>query len=239
MNYHAEQSAGHYDFDLEYPDGSRAAVEVTTSTDEMHEATAAAITNRRKGGSFVRAKKCRKDWIVHPLPSANINRIRSLVDECLADIEADGLDRFTSMIDSDDYHSVARIFRELEIEGGSVVRWKNSVQINIALPGGGGFVKPDNFQKAIRLEAFKLDNRKKLGSSGFSERHLFVYVSPRNFLAWTVLFDGEPPAEFLPLPDEVSDVWAVTSAGQKDQYKVWKGNANAGWQSLGVVSAKC
>lgn len=236
MDYRIDQSAGGYDFDLLYPDGISAILEVTTSTDKVQESTVAAITNKRKGGSFIQAKKCRKDWIVHPVSSANINKIRAQADEYLADIEADGLEKFFSPIDAVDYPSVVRISRELGIEGGSVVKWKNSVQIGIALPGSGGFVSAQNLQNAIQVEAYKADNRRKLGSVVVPERHLFVYVSPRNFLAWAAMLDGEPPADPPPLPEEITDVWAVTSSGQKDQFKVWRGAREGSWQNLGLLS---
>jgi hypothetical protein len=235
MNYRTDQSSGSHDFDLEHPDGTCAAVEVTISTDQSREAIVAAITNARKGGAFIQANLCRKDWWVHPTPNANINRIRAHVDKCLAAIEADGLDRFISPIDSDSFLSVERIYTELMIESGSVMKWKNPGQIGISFPSGGGFVVPENLQKAIELEALKCDNRRKLGSVGTSERHLFVYVSSLNFLAWTALVDGDMPTEVPQLPDEITDVWAVTGAGQKDKYTVWRASKGAQWQHVGVL----
>ena len=107
MQYHINQSAGSHDFDLKYSDGTYAAVEVTISTNQIREATVAEITHPRKGGAFIKATLCRKDWFIHPLPTASINRIRALADVYLAAIEADGLDKFIGPIDSDSYLSVA------------------------------------------------------------------------------------------------------------------------------------
>ena len=235
MRYHTDQSAGSHDFDLEYSDRAQAALEVTISTNQSREATVAAISDVRKGGAFIKANLCRKDWWVHPAPNANINRIRAQVDEYLAAIEADGLDRFIGPVDSDAYLSVERIYTDLLIEGGSVMKWKNPGRIGISYPGDGGFVVPENLQKAIEREALKGDNRRKLGSAGTAERHLFVYISSQNFLAWAALTDGDMPDNTPQLPDEITDVWAVTGAGQKDKYIVWRASKGAQWQNLGLV----
>ena len=236
MHFRLAQSNGEHDFDLEYPDGVQAAVEVTTSTIQSREAKFAQITDKRKGGNFVKGKLCHKDWLVHPLPKANIKLIRAKVDEYLAAIELDGLDSFFSPIDADSFVSVSKIYTDLSIERGGVMKWKNSGQIGISLPGDGGFVVAEKLQKAIELEALKSDNRRKLGTVHASERHLFVYVSPLNFLAWTVLIDGDMPTNAPQLPDEITDVWAATGAGQKDKYVVWRASKGSLWKNIGLVS---
>lgn len=236
MHFQTDQSAGCHDFNLEYSDGAVVAVEVTTSTEQSQEATVAAITDPRKGGAFIKTTLCQKDWYIHPLPNANINRIRALADKYLYDIEAEGLEHFFSGMDTGYYSSVDRIYEELGIERGRVARWKVSGQIGIATPGGGGFVMPENLQKAIEIEASKPDNCKKLRLAGTLERHLFVYVSSLNFLAWIALAEGDMPTEPPNLPDEITDVWAVTEAGRKDQYVVWKAANKTGWQNVGLIS---
>ena len=81
MRYQREQSSGEYDFDLVYSDGRVAAVEVTASVDEALERTTARIRDKRRGGPFVPTMKCQNDWLVHPLPDADIRIIRRDVDE--------------------------------------------------------------------------------------------------------------------------------------------------------------
>jgi hypothetical protein len=236
MHFQTDQSTGRHDFNLEYSDGGVAAVEVTTSTEQSQEATVAAITDPRKGGASIKTKLCQKDWYIHPLPNANINRIRALADEYLYVIETDDLEHFFSGMDAGYHSSVDRIYNELGIESGRVARWKVPGQIRIATPGGGGFVMPENLQKAIESEASKPDNCKKLGLADTSERHLFVYVSSLNFLAWAALIEGDMPSEPPELPNEITDVWAVTGAGRKDQYVVWKATREARWQNVGLIS---
>ena len=236
MHYHADQSTGKHDFNLEYPDGMTSAVEVTISTDPNQEATVAEIMDKRKGGAAIKAILCQKDWYIHPVPNARIKRIRELADKYLYDIEADGLENFFGATDSNYYPSVDRISQDLGIDHGRVVRWKTPGYIRMATPGAGGFVMPENFQKAIETEAFKKDNRRKLIAAGTSERHLFVYVSSLNFLPWVTLIEGDMPTEPPQLPEEVTDVWAVTGAGKKGTYVVWKADKKTAWQSFGVVS---
>jgi hypothetical protein len=216
----------------------RSPLEVTASADERNEATTAAILEPRKGSPFIKAGRCRKDWLVHPLPTANINKVRAHIDRYLADIEATGLERFFSPIDSDLYPSVERIYEDLAIEGGSVARWKEPGQIGMTLPGGGGLVTTEHLQMAIKVEAFKEDNRRKLGSAGTKERHLFVYVHPGNFLPWVALRDEDPPPEPPHLPPEVTHVWAVAEFGQPAHCVVWSARRNMQWEKLGIITSR-
>jgi hypothetical protein len=66
MHYRESQSLGEHDFDLEYPTGTKAPLEVTVSTDEAAEATRAAILRSRRGGPLVPRVQCAHDWYVHP-----------------------------------------------------------------------------------------------------------------------------------------------------------------------------
>jgi hypothetical protein len=67
----------------------------------------------------------------------------------------------------------------------------------------------ERLQQAIEVEAKKNDNRRKLVASGCDERHLFVYVDRRNYLAWVALVDGNVPEKGPSLPNEITHVWAV------------------------------
>jgi hypothetical protein len=236
MHYHDDQSRGHYDFDLEYPDGAVAAVEVTVSTNEQLEHTSAAILDSRKGGTFVAAKKTRNGWWVHPMPGANINKIREQVDEYLAAIESEGLLRFFSYTDASSFPSVARILYDLRIEGGSVIKWKTPNCIRIGLPTVGGLVSGERVQQAVEAEANKEDNRRKLGSCGCDKRHLFVYIDHRNFLAWVALVDEQPPQLAPSLPIEITNIWVATHTRSANEIVVWKAERGEKWQNLGVLA---
>ena len=195
MHFQEVQDAGQHDFDLLLPEGEIAAVEVTASADQELECTLAAIRALAKRGSFVPTSKCKRDWTVHPLKEAKIANIRKRVDTYLAAIEAAGLERFFSQRHAAEYPSVMRIFCDLRIEAGFVTKWKKPGQICIAPPGGGGRVNASEVQDAVFQEASKRDNRRKLSKSGRRQRHLFVYVHPRNYLPWVSLVDTCPPRD--------------------------------------------
>ena len=110
MEYRANQSPSVHDFDLPYPDGRTVAMEVTASVDQTGEETNAAILDKKKGGPAVKTKLCRKDWYIHPEPTASINKIRDKADEYLAAVESDGMERFFGPIDHCTYPSVQRIY---------------------------------------------------------------------------------------------------------------------------------
>ncbi len=122
MVYHTAQSTGGHDFDLTYADGTTVPVEVTASMDPVQVQTYAAI---KKQGGLVPRQKCRLDWLVHPLPGANIKRIRAEIDKYLADVETDGISYFHTHAHAYMYQSVDRLRQDLGVESAGVVKWKH------------------------------------------------------------------------------------------------------------------
>lgn len=80
MCFCKDQSGGRHDFDLHLPSGEVAALEVTTSTNESHRRTIAAIRDSRRGGHFVPTRRCKKDWSIHPRSGVLVKKIESSVD---------------------------------------------------------------------------------------------------------------------------------------------------------------
>ena len=240
MHYREDQSTSTHDFDLERQGELIAAVEVTTSTDEQRKGIEAAIRDQRKGGIFLPTNRCRQDWSVCPLPTANINKIRKELDQYLADIEADNLGRFLSSRDSYEYPAVRRIYQDLHIDYGSVTKWKPPGRIGLISPGGGGTITPEHVQEAVKREVWKEDNRKKLNLAGSKERHLFVYVDSDNYLSWASLRDTDPsPLEPPQLPPEITHVWVASefqeygSAEEIVEYcSVWRAMGGEKWEKL-------
>ncbi len=235
MHYRESQSAGEHDFDLVYPMGAAVPVEVTMSTDEIAEATEAAIMRSRKGGPFVQRTQCQHDWWVHPLRHAKINKIRTRVDAYLAAIEAEGRKDFNSFIDATESPAIRAILQDLHIEGGNITKWK-SPGIGIATPGGGGLVDPSLVNNAIEIEALKSDNKRKLGSAAGSEKHLFVYVTPSRHVVWVAVRDGMLPASGPRLPPEITHVWVATCAGDGVWHSVWRAQRGLPWTHMGLVN---
>jgi hypothetical protein len=121
MQYRPDKGYSVHDFDLKYSNGTVAAVEVTTSVNEQMKGTEDAIWNKKRGGLFVLAKKCRNGWWVHPLLGASVKKIRAHADEYLAAIEAEGRHQFSAGKDANTSAGVARIWQDLGIEAGDVV----------------------------------------------------------------------------------------------------------------------
>ncbi len=234
MHFRETQSSGEPDFDLEYASGMKVPLEVTVSTDEEGEATSAAILRSRRGGPFVPRVCCATDWYVHPVPGANINKIRLHVDRLLAAIEAEGRQEFNASTDAEDSAAVLTILRELGIEAGSVTRWK-SPGIGIALPGDGGLVDPNLVNEAVAVEASKADNRRKLDTASGAEKHLFIYITPARHIVWVAARDEFPPTCGPVLPPEVTDVWVATWTGDGSWHTVWRARAGEAWVHLGRV----
>ena len=245
MQYREDQSTSTHDFDLKWQGEWIAAVEVTTATNEQRHGSIAAIQDERKGGSLIPTEKCRKGWIIHPSLTANITKIRKNVDQYLADIEDEGLEKFFSPRDSWRYPAVGRIYHDLHIEGGRVTKWKKPGYIGLILPSDdGGILTPERVQEAVKREAWKPDNRQKLKVADSKERHLFVYLDGVDFLPWASLRDTNPSSLEPPqLPPEITHVWAAAHFMPIDEtekiveyYKVWRSRDGEKWEVLGMAS---
>jgi hypothetical protein len=232
MQYRLDQSKGEHDFDLRYTDGTTAAVEVTASRDQTMEETMAPIL---KKDFFIPRKKGTNDWKVYPMAGARINRIWSQVDEYLAAIEVGGLSQFCIYTDAD-ISAVASIYNDLKIEGGKITKWKSSPCVGVEYPDqGNGLILAEDIQQAIEAEANKEDNRRKLGTAGTDERHLFVYVDSYS-LAWDALVRGVVPEQPVSLPSEITHVWAVTQTRSVGEFTAWRAKRGQGWQNLCTIS---
>ncbi len=227
MVFNQSQSRGEHDFDLHYPDGRVAAVEVTSSVDQALEETHDAITNANKGGSAIPTHLCKNSWYIVPIMGARINRLRAEADKYLAVIESAGIKKFRGL--RDEHPSVEAIYRDLGVISGSVASWVKPGNILMALPGEGGAIGVGTVVEAAEREAFKDDNRKKLAATGKAERHLAIYVYVTN-LPWIVLTDFEPEPTVPRLPPEITDIWVFSETPKEHQYVVWRAGTSLPWQ---------
>jgi len=234
MDFHRQQSHGNYDFDLVYPDGRLAAVEVTAAKNKLMEGTIAAILDEKKGGSFVPRRQCRNDWMVYPLLGARINDIRDKVDSYLAEVEAEGRNRFFAYVDVDDSPAVQCILEDLQIEAGNVEKWKNP-GICITSPGQTTEPDPTKVDAAVLREAQKQDNRRKLREAQHPEKHLFLCIDRLLSGPWYAINEGNPSGLPMHLPEEVDIVWAVASTRSSGVYAVWQAQRDQPWRVLKPV----
>ncbi|MBW4054525.1 MAG: hypothetical protein HIU83_03810 [Proteobacteria bacterium] len=235
MKYQLQQSHGEHDFNLIYANGRTATMEVTASMDESTEETISALRNRQ-GGPSVQRKLCKSDWYIHPDQGARINNIKLQIDRYLANVEKDGLTTFSSFIHAHEYESVRKIWNDLKVLGGSATNWNPSGYICISSPSSGGIVKIDAFTKAVHKEVEKIDNCKKLKAAQTEERHLFLYMHPRNYLPWIAFVDCELPKEPVLLPPEITHIWVATNGRSHDEYIVWRAVRDGCWYNCGPIT---
>ncbi|MGA2904656.1 MAG: hypothetical protein ABSD98_12545, partial [Candidatus Korobacteraceae bacterium] len=162
LKYRSAQSHGEYDFDLHYADGTIAAVEVTAAINESYMRTLARIRN---GGRII-PKYCKKSWVIIPATD-EIREIRRSADQYLAKLEEEGIDSFPPVRT----RSTRQICRDLRIFFGAAVFSDGEPTIEIWPPIGAGAVGPRLAVKTGETEAWKEDNRKKLGAAKTVERH--------------------------------------------------------------------
>ncbi len=251
------QSHGECDFDLHYPNGTIAAVEVTESTDQLQKWTSAKIRSKKEGGSIIEAKRCKKSWMIVPMKDARaIPVIRKRADEYLAKVEQAGIENFKyldaqtarrqreaglgKVLDPPVPRCVEDICYDLKIMSGGVIRIipeEAPPKIFISHPIGSGRVGPSVAVKAGEQESQKKDNKEKLGAAKTEERHLAVYIDVMNGLPWCALTYFEPPAALPKLPEEITHIWLIAHSGRsnKDEFVVWRASTKEPWRSQRVA----
>jgi hypothetical protein len=237
MSYREHQANGEHDYDLTYADGLVVPVEVTESADsEIEEAVRGALGSEL----FVDVNACRNDWYVHPLRGARINVIRSKVDQYLAAIEQEGLGEFFAFRDAAMFPSVRRILEDLKVESGSTAVWKPPGRIGIAQPSQNSMSRVDSYSAVQRaVESAVLKKRKKnFAALDAPERHLFVYVHPRNYPVWVALIGSSIPVDQPSLADGsgITNVWVAAPDRSQNVYVVWRCMAGQGWRDLGRIT---
>jgi hypothetical protein len=252
MKFNENQSHGECDFDLYYAHGTVAAVEVTESADQNQKWMTGKL-NPKNGGSVIKAKHCKKSWMIFATDAKTIPAIREKADEYLAEVEQAGqqsfywLDAVTTRLQREAGlekvlppcvpRCVEDICYDLKIMKGSAISEEGPPKIFISHPVRGGAVGPSVALKAGDRECKKNDNRKKLGAAKKADRHLVVYVDVTNGLPWCALMDSEPPAELPELPEELTHIWLIAYSGEvnsKDAFVVWRASATEIWRKFKI-----
>lgn len=228
MEYQHIQSHGEYDFELHY-NGTTAAVEVTASVDRKQREIVAAI--RDENGSSIPATKCKNDWVIFAARGARIPNIRKAADDCLFGLEQAGITEFSWVRDWN-RPCVQQICRDLKVTSGRIIRTGVHPVIRILPPAGGGAVGASIAIEAGEKEAWKEDNRKKLGAAKAPERHLVVYIEPLNGLPWVALTDFQPTPVLPKLPPEITDIWLLGHGKETNEFVVWYAGRERHWSSL-------
>ncbi len=231
MEFRSDQSHMEYDFDLHYPDDNVASVEVTSSRNRILTQTNAEIFNKKKGGTVIKAAKCKKSWRIFPSPGAQIKEIRKKADEYLARLEADGLEEFDIHRIHSSPEGVQSICVDLSLEFGVAFDSADeSPEIRIAGAGGIGALDATTATDAGEKEASA--NKEKLGKARTGERHLVVYIDQMNGLPYVALTTFQPPSCLPNLPDEITHIWLVTEYERADQFVVWHGSKTESWRKM-------
>ena len=235
MHYRTGQSRGEHDFDLDLGDGRTAALEVTTAADADYIRTLDAVSNEKRGGQFVRAKKCHQGWYVRAAKGARIGRIRSRIDDYLSRIEEAGLTEFGFELRVYDYPAVMQMAADLGVVAGRVMQWDEPGLIGIAAPGRGAWFDGSSINAAVEREAKKDDNRNKLRRAGTPEAHLFVYIHSSSYAACVAMERSMLPNVPAAMPEEITHVWASSYTGTA-ALRVLCAPRNGPWRDIGVLS---
>ena len=235
LRYVEDQSRRIHDFDLVFADGRQALLEVTRSTQQALKKLEAQIAAAQKGG-LIPAKRCRNGWYVHLGIDASVRRVQRKIDDYLADVEAEGRNRFSSFTDSVDSAAVRRILQDLHVEAGEVAQWRNGPAIGVTGAGAGGCVAAGEVSRAVQEEAAKRDNRQKLTAPPGYESHIAVVFEWRSYAAWAALNGPAPEGCSVCLEGPITHAWAMANTRQAEEYVAWFAANGEPWRRLGVFT---
>jgi len=230
-----EQSAGQWDYDL-VTQAETFPFEVTRFTSAPRNRLYKAILGKQSDDAWIPRQVCKKDWWIHPSHIADIRRVRKGIDGMLAEVESLGLREFDINGVGSDTEPVRALWNELRIESGCQMDWNPTGFIALSLPGESAMLCADHVFDAASHVMNKADNRKKLGASPASERHLGVFIDELGYPAQASMQYGYFPSEPLVLPGEITHVWLFTWVAHPAKYCVWRYASREGWRDLGVHS---
>jgi hypothetical protein len=231
-----------HDLDLRWPDGRIEAMEVTSAASgEVSAMKAAAHDLLKPQFASVQPVKVRRAWLVALGAKAHWQEVRPhleevhrQLDECLAALEAEGLPYVYSW-ETKPLSKAGRALRDLGV----------ATAIGLAAdPDPVIFLVPPRLEEVEpaaanllndEIEANARANADKLGRSGRSERHLFVWIDHIHPV-WTVLESMllEEGWDLLPpkppeLPPEVTAAWAATEVFDT---VVWRVHRSMQWEEV-------
>jgi hypothetical protein len=228
---------GKYDFNLLLPSGDSYPLEVTSATDRSARSTTAAILDEKKGGQFVQGKHCKRSWYLQPAPTARINDIRKRADSYLAALEEAGIEKFVSPFEAQSV-AVKAICHDLRLEAAWSWQSQQPQRICIGLPNKiTMLVDGAPAAEAALAEAWKEDNRRKLGQMTALRQYLFVYVDHSCFAAWFAMNHFDPPQSMAVLPPEITNIWVAAQKTYPETFVVWQTRAGYPWENNGSIRA--
>jgi len=232
MTFRCKQSKGEYDFDLHYPNGKVAAVEVTSS--HVQRVTRNFKEAFMKESGSIAGVFCKRSWLITPSLGADFKRIRKEADSCLSLLESEGTLSFsplelTSPGCSD---SLRKVRDDLQLNYGNSFPPAGAVEIELDLVVAGSSY--DAMTPIMAAEREYEPNRTKLGKAkkaNVAERHLVVTIDQLNGDPWRAMADFPPPKEHPRLPEEITNIWLVIQT-ERDKFVVWSGSLSQPWQRI-------
>lgn len=221
--FNTDQSNSVADFSIKKDGEEIGVLEVTRCTNQKGEELRSLIQKN----PFIKRKLCKSDWLIHLAEDARINRVRQYADQYLRNIEQSGINDFFSPLHAD-IEPVRRIWQDLCIEGGKITKWKRPC-IGIMGPLSGGIANSETVWKSVSPEVYKPDNLRKLGWTGYLNRHLFIVLDGLQGPAYVSIRRSEPPQDVPNLPSEITHLWVAAEEG-KIVY-VWLADSD-GWRNL-------
>jgi hypothetical protein len=227
------QNHGEWDWDI-HVGGMTFPMEVTQATSQKSESLYAAIFGE-DGRNALPCLTTRYVWAVTASRLTNVAKVRKRLDHLLAELETTGL----TMFDVRDQEVVAvpevhALWKELRITDGFCNPEWEIREHTLMAPIDSAMLASEQVVSAVEREANKNDNRRKLGKSSATERHLFVHIAYHSYPAYEAMRACALPVQRLRLPAEITNVWVARALGESE-FLLWAFDSR-GWRSYGSVT---
>lgn len=210
---------GMYDLKITLPDGSHAAVEVTSSADADSIETWKLMNGKGQAWIF---PELRGGWLVTVHPTARVRKLRQLLPMFLGRLERTGITETGAWRDPKWVESVSKSLGVVTTHQSDTDR-PGSVYLTIELPAerSGGAVPSHGDSIAEWIGRFlhepqQRDVLDKLRRSGATQRHAFVLLPGFTLAPWPVPYllmsDSMPLPRIIPeLPPEITHIWIAST----------------------------
>lgn len=218
---------GIHDFDLEFADGSRVAVEVTTATDSPLRELWAAVSDRC--WTF---PGLQRSWSLVIRHDTRVDALHRAAGTLLAELERLGIYRVNAYEPDD---ARATKLATLGVRYARAVEESEQPIVFVGTVGLGDWYDGSDICEAVEREAAKTDNVRKLLAAGGGE--LFVWVDHHAANAHAALSGVVTlPTRSPRLPDAVTAVWAARCVLRPDRSiaaaVVLRGHPTAAWSDV-------
>ena len=229
MHFNEQQSNGEWDFDLVYPDGRKAAVEVTTARQDQRQRFFSA---QNKYGNFIPCKHCKNSWFVTPKANFKLKFFRQKGDEKFRELEKECTFQLLDSPFINNSDIAAAIIKDLKIDSAHVQKNIRPIGFRFAMPPKAlGASEKEVFDEISMALKPKTSVKKLHCAKQNQDKHIFLLVDKYTSKSRYVLMESKPPSELFHDLNIIDHIWISTESFQENTIITWESaTEDSTWQ---------